>query len=616
MKKLLLISLLFAPVFAHGSDGTVLVIDKLAPKNGAFVGIVDSSQAVNNTTNFNHNLSTNDTTVQKALDTLDNMVAGGSSTSTINNQDDYQDKRFAVDHATVTNNLTIGNYWDLGWQVDINDKIDGFTGQGPRIYLRQSGQSGGIFAGANDDNPAWSLHSEAGGFSIDAATSTGSGVGTGYGRIFMSNQDASIYFNTFSHGFDLFENSIRFSNGSTLGWAAPGVINFTSSMTISSWAVFTGSTTHNGTVNISSGIVLSGSAGTNGQVLTSGGAGTVPTWATPAGSGDALLAATQTWTGANTFRSTVSITSQLNASSATLGGDLNMTSHGANSVQMSVTDNGGFYVSHGGYYLQANAFAGGIAASPWGNGAFSIFDPPTNWGLYFYTGTNQSANRALTIVNNDRDRTMTFLGNPTFYSPTQSPSFAGMTLSTGVVNSTFTFNGLVIGSSSTWKSIAVSSLTVNNWSVFTGSITATSSVTINSLLTAATTYVTSGTVTNLAVSSITVGGSPVNLLRSVALVDASSITFNAGTTDIGILTALSQGSTFFNPVGTPVNGQKFTLRIKSSSARTLSFDTQFRAGTDISLPTTTTGSSKTDYFGFIYDSIDATWDLIASAAGF
>lgn len=70
---------------AFAANGTVLVIDKIAPKNAAFVGVVDSSQAVTNVTNFNNNLSSADDTVQKALDTLDNLSVsgGGGGTSTL-----------------------------------------------------------------------------------------------------------------------------------------------------------------------------------------------------------------------------------------------------------------------------------------------------------------------------------------------------------------------------------------------------------------------------------------------------------------------------------------------------------------------------------------------------
>ena len=81
IKKLLLSICLLLPSIAYATDGSVLVIDKIAPKNGAFVGVVDSSQAVTNTTNFNNNLSASDNTVQKALDTLDNMSVGAGSGS-------------------------------------------------------------------------------------------------------------------------------------------------------------------------------------------------------------------------------------------------------------------------------------------------------------------------------------------------------------------------------------------------------------------------------------------------------------------------------------------------------------------------------------------------------
>lgn len=87
MRKYLLalFSLLAWNAISYAADGTVLVIDKIAPKNGAFVGVVDSSQAVTNVTNFNNNLSASDDTVQKALDTLDNMVVtgGGGGASTL-----------------------------------------------------------------------------------------------------------------------------------------------------------------------------------------------------------------------------------------------------------------------------------------------------------------------------------------------------------------------------------------------------------------------------------------------------------------------------------------------------------------------------------------------------
>ena len=81
MKKLLAFVFLLTPSIGFSVDGTVLVIDKIAPKNGAFVGIVDSSQTLVNTANFSGNLSGADTTVQGALETIDALAIGGGSGS-------------------------------------------------------------------------------------------------------------------------------------------------------------------------------------------------------------------------------------------------------------------------------------------------------------------------------------------------------------------------------------------------------------------------------------------------------------------------------------------------------------------------------------------------------
>lgn len=104
--------------------------------------------------------------------------------------------------------------------------------------------------------------------------------------------------------------------------------------------------------------------------------------------------------------------------------------------------------------------------------------------------------------------------------------------------------------------------------------------------------------------------------RVVTLTDVATITPNADTTDLGLLNSVSQGTTFANPSGTPVAGQKIMIRVKSSAAQTLTFGTKYRAGTDISFPMTTVGSSKVEYLGFIYHAIDDKWDLIAHVRGF
>lgn len=77
MKKLLLaltISVM-SPIWSYAG---INLIDKIVPKNGAFQGLVDSSQTIVSTAAFSGNLSSSDTDVQKALETLDQLsVAGG-----------------------------------------------------------------------------------------------------------------------------------------------------------------------------------------------------------------------------------------------------------------------------------------------------------------------------------------------------------------------------------------------------------------------------------------------------------------------------------------------------------------------------------------------------------
>jgi hypothetical protein len=77
-------------------------------------------------------------------------------------------------------------------------------------------------------------------------------------------------------------------------------------------------------------------------------------------------------------------------------------------------------------------------------------------------------------------------------------------------------------------------------------------------------------------------------------------------------TALAEDLTLQNPTGTPTQGEKLIIRIKDDGyARALTFGTQYRA-MGVALPTTTV-VSKTMYLGFIYNSTDTKWDLVALA---
>ena len=94
---------------------------------------------------------------------------------------------------------------------------------------------------------------------------------------------------------------------------------------------------------------------------------------------------------------------------------------------------------------------------------------------------------------------------------------------------------------------------------------------------------------------------------------------NIDTTDVHIITALAAGSVFAAPTGTPTQGQQLIIRIKDDgTARSLGWNSGvggYRASTDLALPTTTI-LGKTMYCGFIYNSTDTKWDLLAKLDNF
>ena len=92
----------------------------------------------------------------------------------------------------------------------------------------------------------------------------------------------------------------------------------------------------------------------------------------------------------------------------------------------------------------------------------------------------------------------------------------------------------------------------------------------------------------------------------------TSVAINADITDMHIVTAQAEAILYSNPTGTLVQGQKLMIRIKdNATARAITWGANFRAmGT--ALPSTTV-LSKTLYLGFIYNSTDSKFDLVASA---
>lgn len=106
--------------------------------------------------------------------------------------------------------------------------------------------------------------------------------------------------------------------------------------------------------------------------------------------------------------------------------------------------------------------------------------------------------------------------------------------------------------------------------------------------------------------------------RVVAIADATSITINADTTDIATqANTQAAGTLTINaPTGTLYNGQKLILRLSSANIQTFSWNSVFQGSTDIGLPTASSGSSKYDYVGFMYNSTASKWQMVAKVFGF
>lgn len=129
---------------------------------------------------------------------------------------------------------------------------------------------------------------------------------------------------------------------------------------------------------------------------------------------------------------------------------------------------------------------------------------------------------------------------------------------------------------------------------------------------------TTSTVIDTFMQATTKGGARATLALDnfEALVDAATVTPTVGDYSGGILATLSQATQFLNPTGTPVNGQRYIVRVKSSAARALTYDTQYRGSADLALPASTSGASLTDYMVFMWNSADFTWDLVGKTFGF
>lgn len=129
-------------------------------------------------------------------------------------------------------------------------------------------------------------------------------------------------------------------------------------------------------------------------------------------------------------------------------------------------------------------------------------------------------------------------------------------------------------------------------------------------------HATDTSITRVSAGLVAIEG--VRITTSAPLViSAASYTTDTGTSlnvdscDMFIITAQAGALLFNNPSGTPAQGQELIIRIKdNATARALTYGSQFRASSDLALPTTTV-LSKTLYMKFKYNSTDTKWDLLA-----
>lgn len=104
--------------------------------------------------------------------------------------------------------------------------------------------------------------------------------------------------------------------------------------------------------------------------------------------------------------------------------------------------------------------------------------------------------------------------------------------------------------------------------------------------------------------------------RVVTLSTNTTFTPDSDNGDISIMnmTATAGTVTIAAPTGTPTDGQKHIIRLKTTNAQTYSFNATYAFSTTVTAPTATTGT-KTDYIGIIWNATNTKWDVVAVDQG-
>lgn len=98
--------------------------------------------------------------------------------------------------------------------------------------------------------------------------------------------------------------------------------------------------------------------------------------------------------------------------------------------------------------------------------------------------------------------------------------------------------------------------------------------------------------------------------RVTAVASTATLTPNADTTDIAAVTAQAAGLTIAAPTGTPVDGQRLTIRIKDNgTTRALTWNAAYVEFATGQLPVNTV-IGKTIYAIFWYNAANTAWELV------